>query len=561
MRIFGSVDSFVETAEKSLRIGRLVASFEFLKGLLSYGSFDAYHIYCPTLANLRLLQQKLEATVPDPQLQRVTLAPHFALINGLATTDYTAFHLGDWSWYLPKMAWLRARHAVRPFPLTGPIHSLDGPDMDGKLGELLDAPLAPWDRIICTSHPGGEAFHRQLAARRRPTHPPALPALAHIPLGVPDQALEPPARQPARQQLGIAPQETVLLYLGRISIAAKADLVPLLYVLHSLRSRNPDRSLRLIIAGGGDTENFDNLRTVARELGLHSDHSGNGGHGGRKAQEKSPVQFHANTDDALKATLLGAADIFVSPVDNLQETFGISILEAMAAGLPVVAANLDGYRDLVQEGETGLLANTLWAPPPEVVGALRPILEPELGSLAIAQGLAVDPTHLGDCLQQLIDDPARARAMGEAGKARVARDYTWRQIIPRYEKLWDELKLEADQASWPPAHVPPHPATRVFEHFDHYPSALLAAHDQLEITPLTQEILAGRLPMPATYAEVAPLLPGDWLPWLLEQCLPPGRTCHALLQAAEETGLPGDLITYQIVWLVKYGLLRHRRPA
>ena len=68
-------------------------------------------------------------------------------------------------------------------------------------------------------------------------------------------------------------------------------------------------------------------------------------------------------------------------------------------------------------------------------------------------------------------------------------------------------------------------------------------------------------PMPATYAEVSPLLPGDWLPWLLEQCLPPGRTCHALLQAAEETGLPGDLITYQILWLIKYGLLRHRRPA
>ena len=50
---------------------------------------------------------------------------------------------------------------------------------------------------------------------------------------------------------------------------------------------------------------------------------------------------------------LAAADVFCSPADNLQETFGISVLEAMASRLPVIASDWNGYRDLVQHGQTG----------------------------------------------------------------------------------------------------------------------------------------------------------------------------------------------------------------
>ncbi len=53
-----------------------------------------------------------------------------------------------------------------------------------------------------------------------------------------------------------------------------------------------------------------------------------------------------------------AADVFVSPSDNIQETFGLAVIEAMASGLPVVASDWDGYRDLVADGETGFLVPT-----------------------------------------------------------------------------------------------------------------------------------------------------------------------------------------------------------
>ena len=60
-----------------------------------------------------------------------------------------------------------------------------------------------------------------------------------------------------------------------------------------------------------------------------------------------------------------ASDLFVSLSDNLQETFGITPVEAMAAGLPVVVSDWDGYKDTVVEGVTGYRVPT-WMPPPPI---------------------------------------------------------------------------------------------------------------------------------------------------------------------------------------------------
>lgn len=53
-----------------------------------------------------------------------------------------------------------------------------------------------------------------------------------------------------------------------------------------------------------------------------------------------------------------AADIFTSPADNIQETFGLTLVQAMACGLPVVASDWNGYRDIIADGETGYLIPT-----------------------------------------------------------------------------------------------------------------------------------------------------------------------------------------------------------
>jgi glycosyltransferase involved in cell wall biosynthesis len=94
-----------------------------------------------------------------------------------------------------------------------------------------------------------------------------------------------------------------------------------------------------------------------------------------------------------RAELFAALDLFAMP--SRTDSFGIVFLEAWANGLPVVAAAAGGVPEVVQDGRTGLL---------------------------VPFG---DVPRLAAALGELIDEPARARAMGEAGRTHVNTGYTW----------------------------------------------------------------------------------------------------------------------------------------
>src|SRR6185437_9144143 len=75
-----------------------------------------------------------------------------------------------------------------------------------------------------------------------------------------------------------------------------------------------------------------------------------------------PVHFLDGNDQTLLGELWAGADVFISLVDNIQETFDITPVEAMAAGLPVVVSDWDGYRSTVRDGVEGFLIPTLGGP-------------------------------------------------------------------------------------------------------------------------------------------------------------------------------------------------------
>jgi glycosyltransferase involved in cell wall biosynthesis len=98
-----------------------------------------------------------------------------------------------------------------------------------------------------------------------------------------------------------------------------------------------------------------------------------------------------------------AADILVNP--SLSETFGMSLIEAMAMELPVTATEIGGMKEIVRDGTTGLLVSPN------------------------------DPHALADAMIMLLSDPARARQMGAAGRTSVLERFTWERIVTRYEQL------------------------------------------------------------------------------------------------------------------------------
>jgi phosphatidylinositol alpha-mannosyltransferase len=101
------------------------------------------------------------------------------------------------------------------------------------------------------------------------------------------------------------------------------------------------------------------------------------------------------------------ADVFVAPATDM-ESFGIVLVEAMAAGVPVVASDIPGYREVVRDGVDGLLVP------------------------------ARDPNALAAALRRVLVEPELAASLARAGRER-AREYSWDAIAPRLEAIYERV--------------------------------------------------------------------------------------------------------------------------
>jgi hypothetical protein len=255
----------------------------------------------------------------------------------------------------------------------------------------------------------------------------------------------------------------IFLYLGRIDPRYKANLQPLLAAFGRLGQA---RDAHLVLAGGrppGGDEILDRLRFRAVELGVAD-------------------QVHWLTDVTAedRRRLLSAADAFVSPVDNLQESFGIAVVEAMCAGLPVIASDWNGYRDLVAHEETGFLVPTRL---PEDISALS-----RHASLCseydfhweLAEATSVDIPALAEAMARLGDDRGLRTSMGEKGRARARALFDWPVVMESTRVEW-EGQLEAARAA---AHPLPPPLVVDHGHaFADHPSGRLGPETRLRRTP------------------------------------------------------------------------------
>jgi len=104
-------------------------------------------------------------------------------------------------------------------------------------------------------------------------------------------------------------------------------------------------------------------------------------------------------------------DIFVLP--SLYEGFGIAILEAMAAGKPVVATSVGGIPEFVVEGENGFLV------PPG------------------------DSVVLAAAIRHLLAQPERAKAMGRNGQELVRKHYSIESVVRQHEQLYETCGTQA----------------------------------------------------------------------------------------------------------------------
>lgn len=331
-----------------------------------------------------------------------------------------------------------ARHRLRVGPaaysLCGVVHGLAGEETLDRIAMALVDPVMAWDAIICTSAPAlavvEGVLERQADYLRWKTGRPELgpqPLLPVIPLGVhcADFAFTDEDRRAARLGLGLDPTEVAVLLAGRLSIADKAHPWATLFAIQKV-AEQAARTIVLVIAGQAPSAELgEAFRAAVAALcpGVRA-------------------VFVDGKDFAAYNRAWAAADIFMSLADSIQETFGITPVEAMAAGLPALVSDWSGYRDTVRDGVDGFRIAT-WSPDPN--GADTSAVDYETGAdvlgrylLRSATAVAVDMGHLTDRLTRLVTDEGLRRRMGAAGQAHARATFDWPVVFRSYQALWNE---------------------------------------------------------------------------------------------------------------------------
>lgn len=532
-------------------MGRQSAGESFLRGFLDHAEVDTFHFWRQGFANAAdadaLIRRNSDTTKP---------------INWIGARDLGAFRkIG--CLYTPQPgnapeAWRRHVLGSRAYSICGLTHTISSAGIMGVLGDMVLAPVEPWDALICTSTAAKAAIEvlldgvndylaSRLGAAKRP--PLNLPV---IPLGIraSDFTPRPGAREDWRSRLGIPPDAVTALYVGRFSTHAKMNPAPMARALQQA-AQQTGCDIHWVLYGQAPTPFNDKLFK-----GLIADHA-----------PSITTHYVDGRDMDARFSIWPVADLFFSLSDNLQETFGITPLEAMAAGVPAVVSDWDGYRDTVRDGVDGFRIPTLMARPGMGADlAYRHAMEWDnydvyIGATSLMTH--VDIEAAAAAIVRLVEEPDLRRRMGEDAARRAREVFDWQAVIPQYQALWSEL---ADIRAKAPASAPegvnpwrPEP----FRMFAPYPTESLSPDHVVVLNQGAQAQMAVDLLGHNSVGYVGQGLPSAALTQAMFDAL---AARGPLTVSALAAGFPAqhrDLVARSLLIFAKYGLLRLEsgRPA
>lgn len=218
-----------------------------------------------------------------------------------------------------------------------------------------------------------------------------------IPCGVDIQNFKIFPRSVARQQLGLALNQKIILYVGRFDPRKGIDT--LLQAIDSPQLRE-QQNLQVLLVGGGssqfDLEEQQRLKQLVRGKGL-----------------STQITFVGSVDHEHLAQYYTAADVCVIP--SHYEPFGLVAVESMACYTPVVASDVGGLRYSIVSEETGLLV------PPQ------------------------DAPAFATAIARILANPAERDRMGQNGRTRVESTFDWHIIAAKLDELYTQQLASLSQ--------------------------------------------------------------------------------------------------------------------
>lgn len=452
----------------------------------------------------------------------------------------------------PDMAHARNTRGPTAYSLFGVTHTLSSEAAMDGLARLVLAPHQPWDGLICTS---GVALSvaRRLQAEMREwqiEHVGATrfntPSMKIIPLGVdaPSCARSPEQIAEARAALGIGETEVAFLFAGRLIFHGKA---------------NPAIYYRAVEAAQMRVDH----PIVCIEAGVSPNDQVAEGYRRARAELAPSVRFIEvdGADSVAYDRAWKAADVFTSLSDNIQETFGLTPVEAMAAGLPALVSDWNGYKDTVRDGVDGFRVPTVAPAPDSGAGAdlaLRHATGGDnydffIGRASMATVVLFEP--LVERIVDLATNPDLRRRMGEAGRARAVADFDWPAILDRYCEFAAELgelrRAAAALRKRPPVAFPMRPDP--FALFQDYPTHHVGEDWTIHAQPLDERGLDRFFALHMTrYVFDDQILPEATIRAVYTAAAKGDQTVAALLNAVGRTPASWKAL----MWLMKLDIVR-----
>jgi starch synthase len=339
------------------------------------------------VAEVRAYQVPADLDEANPALQ--TLGVDLSMVAGLEHVDVAHSH----TWYANMAGHLaKVLHGV-PHVVTA--HSLE-PRRPWKAEQLGGGyRLSSWvERVAYESADAVIAVSEGMRRDVLDCYPALDAARVHVVHnGIDTNFYRPDAQRAALHANGIDPDRPSVVFVGRIT--RQKGVGHLIAAAHRI---DPEAQI-VLCAGAPDTREIaEETEKAVAEL---------------SASRRGVVWVRGMLPTADVRQVLSAATVFVCP--SVYEPLGIVNLEAMGCATAVVASDVGGIPEVVAHGETGLLVHF----DEHHVEEFR--------------------TGLADAVNELLADPARAAAMGAAGRVRAERDFAWSAAAARTVEIYRSL--------------------------------------------------------------------------------------------------------------------------
>jgi glycosyltransferase involved in cell wall biosynthesis len=536
-----------DTTGKRL-LGRQAAGESFLRGFLRHADVDRFWLWNHGRQPHAMMQARLADIEP---LSRPVEWIAERNIGDLARPGVAQFPAPNFA----RSAWARRAFGSTRFSLCGVTHTTASAGAMDALADLMIAPLEAHDALICTSNAVRKSVDLQLTAvhdylasefggARRPT----LQRVT-IPLGLntSDFAPNPSHRAAWRERLRIPTDGVVVLYVGRFHAYAKMNPALMAQALE-LAARQTGKMLYWINAGWAESEHEGAFyREGARTM----------------CPSVAYIEVDGRPADT-RFSIWSAADIFLSFSDNIQETFGLTPVEAMAAGLPCVVTDWNGYRDTVRHGEDGFRIASVAPGPgggPDIAFQYgQNWLNYSQYLAAASQLTAIDLREAAHGLSILILNAEFRRTLGAQAQRRAREMFDWSVIVPQYQALWAELNARREAAVGEPPRLDDPFRPDPFTLFASYPTRHLTS--DWGVSPVSgAEAVAARARLDSRMARLGLInIATDAEIDQILECVAahPSGTVKDVL-ASFPSGRAG-VVNRGLLWLARYGALELRPP-